>query len=151
MPLFDDFMGMSDFERGGSMQKMINSLWNLYGDAIRMSIFPPTIINKDNVASPSSIKPIPGAMWLGRGQVDNIARPINLSPQGVSTFNNAYQVANAAILNLFGTTDTAVTAQTDAGFGKTPEALKNQQARENTRDNADKYFMEQFVTRVMKK
>lgn len=151
IPLIDDFMGMGDFERGGSMQMVINSTWNLYLDAVKMSIFPPVIINKDNVASPSSFKPIPAAQWLGRGQINNIAQTMQLSPQGIATFNNTYQVANAAILNLFGTSDTAVTAQTDAGFGKTPEALKKQSARENTRDNADRFYMEQFVTKVMKK
>lgn len=151
IPLLDDIMGMGDFERGGSMQQVVNSTWNLYLDAVKMSIFPPVIINKDNVASPSSFKPLPGAQWLARGNVNNVAQPIQLTPAGINTFNNTYQVANAAILNLFGTTDTAVTAQTDAGFGKTPQAIQAQVARENTRDNADRFYMEQFVTKVMKK
>lgn len=151
IPLLDDFMAMGDFERGGSMQDFINKNWGLYADAVEMSIFPPVIINKDNVAAISSFKPIPAAQWLGRGQVNNVAQTLQLSPQGISTFNNTYQVANASLLNLFGTSDTSTTSQTDAGFGRTPEALKMQGQRENTRDNADRFYMEQFLTKVMKK
>ena len=151
IPLLDDFMGLSDFERGGSMQMVINSVWNLYLDAVKMSIFPPVMINKDNVAAESSFKWGPAEKWLGRNQVDNIARTIQLSPKGIETFNNTYQVANAAILNLFGTTDTATTAETSPEFGKTPKALSLQQNRENTRDNADRFYMEQFVKSVMRK
>ena len=151
IPLLDDFMGLSDFERGGSMQMVINSVWNLYLDAVKMSIFPPVIINKDNVSAESSFKWGPAEKWLGRNQVDNIARTIQLSPKGIETFNNTYQVANAAILNLFGTTDTATTAETSPEFGKTPKALSLQQNRENTRDNADRFYMEQFVKSVMRK
>lgn len=151
IPLLDDFMGMSDFERGGPMQKVINSVWNLYLDAVRMSIFPPVLLNKDNIAVMSSIKYTAAAKWLVRNNIGNSAQTMNLSPQGIQTFNNVYQVATASILNMFGTTDTNVTASTDPGFGKTPEALSQQAARENTRDNADRFYMEQYVSSVMKK
>ena len=151
IPLIDDFMGMGDFERGKSMQMVVNSIWNLYLDATKMSIFPPMILNKDNIAAMSSIKYGAAEKWLGRGQINNVAQPVNLSPKGIETFNNTYQVANAALLNMFGTSDTTVTSQTEAGFGKTPEALRMQGARENTRDNADRFYMEQFLKTVMTK
>lgn len=151
IPLLDDFMGMSDFERGGSMQKMINSAWNLYLDAVKMSIYPPILINKDNIASMSSITATAGAKWLVRNQINNSATPLNLTPQGIQTFNNVYQVGTAAILSIFGSSETNTTAQTDPGFGKTPQALQMQQSRENTRDNADRFYQEQFLTAVMKK
>lgn len=151
IPLIDDFMGMGDFERGASMQQVVNSSWNLYLDAVKMSIFPPVILNKDNMAVPSSFQYSPAAKWLARGQIGNVATPLTLSPQGISTFNNTYQVANGALLNLFGTTDTTVTADTEAGFGKTPQALKMQGQRENTRDNADRFYMEQYLKKVYKK
>lgn len=154
IPLLDDFMGYGDFERGASMQKVVNSVWNLYLDAVKMSIFPPIAINKDVLVAESSIKWGAAEKWLFRTNQQSPTigvQPINLSPQGIQTFNNTYQVANAAILNLFGTTDTTVTTQTEAGFGKTPEALKSQAARENTRDNADRYYMEQFLSKIMRK
>jgi len=151
IPLLDDFMGMGDFERGASLQKTINSVWNLYLDAVKMSIFPPALINKDNIASMSSIKWGAAEKWLVRGQINNAVQPLQLNPQGISTFNNTYQMANGALLNLFGTTDTAVTKDTDIGYGKTPKALNMQQKRENTRDNADRFYMEQFLKKVMVK
>ena len=119
IPLLDDFMGMGDFERGKTMQMVINSNWNLYLDAVKMSIFPPALINKDYIASMSSIKWGAAEKWLVRGaNTANAAQVLNLTPQGVATFSSTYQVANSALLNQFGTTDTAVTAQTEAGFGK---------------------------------
>lgn len=151
IPLLDDPAGLGDIERGGSMQMAINANWNLYFDAVRTSIEPPIIVNKDNVAAISSFKRQPGAMWLGRGQLGNIAQPIALSPQGISTFTNTYNVANAALQNLFGTSNTDVSATVDSSLGKTPQALQMQAQRENTRDNADRFYMEQFVSKVMKK
>jgi len=151
IPLLDDFMGMGDFERGGSMQMVINSIWNLYLDATKMSIFPPVIVNKDNVASPSSFKMGAAEKWLARNDIQNVAKTLQLTPQGINQFNNTYQVANAAILNLFGTSDTSTTQQTDPGYGKTPRALSMQKERENTRDNADRFYMEQYLKRIMKK
>lgn len=153
IPLLDDFMGMGDFERGKSMQMVVNSNWNLYLRAVEMSIFPPVAINKDAVAEGSSIQYLPAAKWMFRtanSSVVGAVAPLNLSPQGISTFNNTQQAANGSILNMFGTTDTSVTQQTEAGYGKTPRALAMQQQRENTRDAADRFYMEMFVKSVMK-
>lgn len=151
IPLLDDFMGMSDFERGASMQMAMNSAWNLYLDAVKMSIFPPVLINKDNIASMSSISQSAATKWLVRNNINNAAQPLQLTPRGIETFNNVYQVATASILNMFGTTETNTTSQTDPAFGKTPNALSLQAQRENTRDNADRFYMEQYLTDVMKK
>lgn len=149
IPLIDDFMGMGDFERGKSLQYTLNSVWNLYLDAVKLSIFPPTLINKDSVASSSSIKFSAAAKWLMRGNLDNAAKVLNLTPQGINTFNNTQGAVISALLNTFGTTDTSVTAETDPAFGKTPQALKMQNARESTRDNADRFYMEQYMKKVM--
>lgn len=154
IPLLDDFMGMGDFERGASMQQVINSNWNLYLNAVKMSIFPPVLLNKDQIAVPSSIQTLPAAKWMlrtGQGAVQGAASTLQLSPQGISTFNNTYQVANGSLLNLFGTSDTTVTQDVEAGFGKTPQALKMQSMRENTRDNADRFFMEEYLKKVYRK
>lgn len=154
IPLLDDMIGLGDFERGASIQQLINANWNLYLDGIKLSQAPPVLLNKDQIAVPSSIQYLPAAKWMlrtGQGSVQGAAGTLNLNPQGISTFNNTYQVANGSLLNLFGTTDTSVTQQVEAGFGKTPQALKMQNQRENTRDNADRFFMEQFLKKVYKK
>ena len=153
IPLMNDFFGMGDFERGKSMQYTLNSLWNLYLDGVKVSIFPPTLVNKDYIADLSSIKWSAAAKWLTKGPNGNAqaAQPLNLSPQGQNTFNNVYQIVTSSLLNMMGTTDTAVSSQVDPGFGKTPEALKMQGARENARDNVDRFYMEKFLTQVNKK
>jgi hypothetical protein len=86
-----------------------------------------------------------------RNQINNAAQTLNVSPQGIQTFDTVYRTVTASILNLFGTTDTNVSQNTDPGFGKTPQALQMQAARENTRDNADRFYMEQYLTQIMKK
>lgn len=150
IPMFEDFMGMGDVERGKSMQYVMNSAWNLALDSAKMSIFPPVIFNKD-IIIPSSIKRVAGANWIARGNPQLAAQAIQLSPQGIQTFQSIYQSANAALLNQFGTTDTAVSSNIDNSFGKTPQALKQQAARENSRDAWDKFYIEIAINQIMKK
>ena len=148
IPLIDDFMGMGDFERGKSMQYATNSLWNLYLDAIKISIFPPVMLDKNGII-PSTIKWSPAAKWLmtkmGSAQV------LNLTPQGIQSFNNTKQSLDASLLNMFGTSSTAIAASVDPGFGKTPEALRMQANRESSRDNWDRYYMEKTLEQTMRK
>jgi hypothetical protein len=151
IPLVDDFMAMGDSERGATMQNTLNSIWALYLDAVKVSIYPPTLINKDNVADPNSIKFSAAAKWLVRNNVGNAAQVLNITPQGTNTFNNVYQVVTSSLLNMFGTSQSSTTQQTDPGFGKTPQALEMQAARENAKDNVDRFYMEQFVTKVYKR
>lgn len=150
IPLADDFMALGDSERAQSMQYALNSSWNLAFDSAKMSLFPPVVINQDAVIK-STIKRQPGANWLVRGNVDNVARALQLSPQGVQTHQAIYSLANAALLNLFGTTDTTVSEGVDSNFGKTPEALKQQSARMNARDSWDKFYVDLYMTQVNKK
>jgi hypothetical protein len=149
MPLLTDFFGFGDFERGMSLAKTGNSLWNLYLDAVKVSIFPPVLLNKDSIADASSIKYSASAKWLVRNNIQNAARTLALAPQGVSTFNSAFATVNASLLNIFGTTDTATDKNTDPGFGRTPQALKMHERRENSRDNIDRHYMEIFINDVM--
>lgn len=152
IPLLDDFMGTGDFERGKTMQYTINSLWNLYLDGIRVSIFPPVLLDKDKIADSSSIKWAAAAKWLMKmGGAQTGAQVLNLSPQGTNTFNNVYQVVTSSLLNMMGTTETSTSQGTDPAYGKTPEALKLQTRRENARDTVDRFYMEQFLTKVNRK
>lgn len=90
-------------------------------------------------------------MRTGNGSVQGAASTINLTPQGIATFNNTQNMANASLLNMFGTSDTTVSTETDVTQGKTPRALQMQAQRESTRDNADRFYMEQYLKKVMKK
>lgn len=150
IPLDDDFMALGDAERARSMQYAINSSWNLALDSAKMSLYPPVVINKDAVIK-SSIKRQAGANWLVRGNINNVAKALELTPQGMQVHSSIYNLANAAILNMFGTTDTSVSSATDSSFGKTPEALKQQAQRENARDTWDKFYVDLYITQVNKK
>jgi hypothetical protein len=152
IPLIDDFMGMGDFERGKTEQYALNQLWNLYMDAVKISIFPPTLINKDFIADASSIKWGAAEKWLIRGpSPSNAAQVLNLSPQGTSTFNNVYSALRGSMQNQFGTSFTDVSSTSDTLMGKTPQALKMQQQREGSRDNSDKFYMEQYLKDTINK
>lgn len=151
VPLLDDPAGMGDFERGTTMQLTRNSLWNMYLDGVKMSIFPPIAIDNKAIADRNSIKWSSAAKWLFNGPPGPSISPIPVNPQGTNTFNNVQNLTNSALLSMMGTTDTSVTENQDPGFGKTPQALKMQASRENARDNVDRYYMEQFVTQVSKK
>jgi len=150
IPLDDDFMSLGDAERGKSMQYAINSSWNLALDSAKMSIYPPVVINKDAVIK-STIRRQAGANWLVRGNINNVAKALELNPLGMQTHSAVYNLANASLLNLFGTTDTTVSAETDSSFGKTPEALKQQASRENARDAWDRFYVDLYITQVNKK
>lgn len=143
-PLVDSIYGLGDFERGKTLQYAMDSLINLYLDGVKMSIFPPTIMNPNGIV-PSSVRYSPGARWLEN--MPNSIRPYNTSPQGLSTFQSTYSFLIGSMLNQNGTTDTAANSEStsDPGFGKTPQALQMLQARENTRDNWDRFMMEQAV------
>jgi len=151
IPDLNDFFGVGDYERGKSMQYTVNSLWNMYLDSVKVSIFPPTLINQGAIADQSSIKWGAAAKWLINGAPSNAAQVMQLSPQGTQTFNNVYQTVTASLLNMFGTSDTSVSDNVDPGFGKTPQALKMQASRENARDNVDRFYMEQFLQEVSRK
>ena len=151
IPLLDDFMAMGDFERGKTEQYALNSLWNLYMDAVKISIFPPTLLNKDSIADVNSIKWGAAEKWLMRGDLGNAAQVLNLTPQGTSTFNNVYQALRGSMQNQFGTTFTDISQTSDTLMGKTPQALKMQAARENARDSADRFYMEQYLKEVISK
>lgn len=149
LPLIDDFMGMGDSERGKSQQMALNGLWNLYAGAIKMSIFPPVMLDKNSISSMNSIKWGPAEKWLGKN--NNFAQVLNLTPQGTNTFNNTRQAMYGSLQTQFGTSFTNVATDESNNMGKTPQALKMQVARESARDSADRFYMESFLTKVMKR
>jgi len=148
-PLMDSIYGLGEFERGKTLQFAINSLINLYMDGVKFSLYPPIQINEDGVV-PSSIKMAPAEKWLvDRPNVD--VQVTQLSPQGLNTFQSTYSFLIAALMNQGGTTDTSVSKETDISLGKTPEALKMIERRENSRDSWDRYMLEEFLLNVAKK
>ena len=145
-PLLDRAIGLGEVERTGTLQRAVNSLINLYLAGVEMSIFPPVMVNPDGVYL-KTLKYGAAQKWLVK-QPNSIS-PYPISPQGTNTFQQTYAFLNAAILNAFGTTNTAVTSQTDPGMGKTPQALQMLQMREAARDNWDRFMMEKALEEVL--
>lgn len=148
-PLMDSIYGLGEFERGKTLQLALNSLWNLYLDGVKMSIFPPIQMVADDIV-PSSINLEPAAKWLLTKTGAEI-KSFNSSPQGITTFQSTYQFLVGSILNLTGTTDTTVSKSSDVSMGKTPQALKLQASRENSRDSWDRFMMEEALEDLMGK
>ncbi len=148
-PLLDDFFGLGEIERGETLQKAINSLINLYFDGVKMLLFPPLQINPDEVVA-SSIKMRPGVkMYMDRP--NQSVQAMRTSDQGLQTFQSSYSFLLGALENTNGTSSTQVAQAFDSTAGKTPQALRMQLARENTRDMMDRYQMEVTVQNVIEK
>lgn len=150
MPLIDDPEGMGDSERGKSMQMALNGTWNLNAGGIKMSMFPPVKLAKNGIAAMNSIKWGPAEKWLGKNDT-NFAEVLNLTPQGINTFNATKQSIYGSLQQQFGTSFTNSSSEDSTLMGKTPQALKMQAAREGARDSADRYYMEEFLSKVMKR
>jgi len=139
IPLLDRSVGLGDIERGKPVQKAINSLTNLYMDAIKYSIFPPMIINRQGVV-PSSIQWKPMAKWFET--IPNSIRQLQLSPAGINSFNNAAGHLIANLNNMLGTSDLSVQKDVDPSMGKTPQAVKYQVAKESAADMWERQSLE---------
>jgi len=138
-PRLDSFWAYSDFERGELTQKSIDTVTRLYLDSVEASINPPKIYDPDKVYLAS----LKTKDWYIKqdGRIDTA----NLNPQGLSTFQSTYQILKANLLSLGATTDTSVSKEVDPGFGRTPEALKQQGERQGARDAWDSYMMKEFI------
>ena len=131
-----------------TLQKSINSLWNLYLDGVKYSIFPPLHINPDEVV-PTSIKWGAGERWfMNHPNVD--VQTMNLSPRGMDTFQSTYGFMMSAIQNLTGTS--VVSQPSGSGseltLGKTPQAIQARSTQMSARDEWDRFMMEDTIKEV---
>lgn len=148
IPTWDSFYNISDFQRSKPMQFANDGLDNFYFEGIKMNLFPPTVVNANGIVK-HTVRQEAGAIWMETQP--NSARRLETSTAGLATYQAAKGMARGAIQNIAGTTDTSVNAATamDPGFGKTPAALKKQDARESTRDNQDREFLEEAMAELI--
>lgn len=144
IPLIDSIFGLSDYERGKSIQFAMDSLTNLTLEAAKRKTFPPRIINPNGVVA-SSLTWTPGKNWLET--IPNSIREFQSDPGSLNHFQTIYGFLTGALLNQAGTTDTTLNADQalDQSYGKTPQALKMLEARENTRDQMDRFYQEKAI------
>jgi hypothetical protein len=142
MPLITSAYGVSDVERGESIQKTIDSFVNLAHEGAKYNVFPIHKYKKGSVQR-ASLKWQPGAFWSMSNPNEDV-QIHQVGQNNLQSFTSVYQFLKSAQLNLFGSSDTMISS--DAGnpsFGKTPEALKQQSDREYTRDRWDRDMYEQ--------
>ena len=148
-PLMDSIIGLGEFERGKTLQLALNSLWNLYLDGVKYSIFPPVHIDPNSVIH-ASIKWAPGERWLmKRPGVD--AQAMKLSPLGLQTFQSTFGALLSSVYNQAGTTAVTQPAGVEQMMGRTPQAMRMQAAKESARDEWDRVMMEDTITQVNRK
>ena len=139
MPMIDSFWGMGDIERGESLQRAIDSSLNLGIDYMKIMLFPPTMFPSD--ANLSQYPMQPGAKW--KVSSGGEPKPLQLSNMPPQIQQQLYQAFKGSILNQNGTTDTTISGNDKMpGYGKSPEALKQLDARENARDSWDRELLE---------
>lgn len=141
IPWFDSYYGIGDFQRSKPIQFAKDGLTNFYFMGIKRNLYPRTIINGNGVQK-HTISQDPGSVIVET--IPNSVRTEQTSTAGLSTYEAASTQMQGALLNLAGTTDTAANKEStfDPGFGKTPQALQMLQARESTRDNQDRFYLE---------
>lgn len=143
-PIIGSLWSYTNFERGHATQNKIDKLSEAHLRAVEMMIDPPAIMDPLDVIL-SSFKRQPRAKWFVKnGKTDAIKFP-PIAPQALDAYSASYQVLKANLLSMSASTDTAVTAKTDPGFGKTPDAIKQQAARIGARDSWDQDSMQMFI------
>ena len=153
-PLIDSMIGLGDFEKGMSLQLAVNSLWNLYLVGEKQRIFPPLHIDPNSVV-PSSIKwglnAGAGERWfMNRPNVD--VQTMKFGNEGQNSFQSTYGYLQSGIFNLFGSTQVSQPqgAAGDLG-GKSPEAIKRRAFKESSRDEWDRFMMEETIKSIYKR
>jgi hypothetical protein len=147
IPRIGSLWSYTNFERGYATQKKIDVHSAMNDRAVEMMIDPPAIMDPADVIL-SSFKRQARAKWFVKnGKTDAIKFPI-IAPQALAAHSQNYQILKANLLSMGASTDTAVTDKADPGFGKTPEALKQQGMRRGARDKWDQDMQEEFIEEV---
>lgn len=147
IPLLNFCFGLSEIEIGKSMASVINSLYNLAIEDAKMQLYPPTIIDPSSVIL-SSIKMAPAKRWLLNGSHSREPSAFRTMTRGAQSALEMRQMAIGSLQTLSGTSDTTVKQGTEYSMGKTPQALRMQEARQSARDEVDRFYMELFLKDV---
>jgi len=145
-PLLDSPIGLGEFARGASLQNATNSLWNLYMEGVKYSIFPPLHINPAEVV-PSSIKWGAGEFWYMNTPNTDV-QPMRIDAQGINTFQSTFGTLISSIETQAGTTSVRESANSQSSLGKTPEAIRFISEKESARDEWDRVMMEQTIDQL---
>ena len=142
MPTLDSVIGLGDMEKGRYAQYAIDTVTNLLVDGIKLRTYPPIKVLNGNVVMPS-IRFQPGAKWL-------VSNPNDIShhqfPDVDGNNNLTFQMLQGIMSNITGQTTTRSSGESNTPTqGKTPQAIKAQNASQSTRDEIDTNFMDKAI------
>jgi hypothetical protein len=147
-PSFDSYYSVGDFQRLKPLQFAKDGLTNYYFEGIKTNLRPVMVVNANGVVK-HTVSTDPNSVI--QETVNGSVRYLSTSTAGLSTYQSAMSQMQASMLNVSGSTDTAVNAEQalDPGFGKTPQALQMRDQRENTNDNQVRRFLEQAMEQLI--
>ena len=147
IPLLDFVFGLSEVEISSSLAELVNSLYNLAIDDAKMQLYPPLIIDPGSVVM-STIRHGAAQKWLLNEKNSKEPVAFQSMSRGAQSALEMRQMAVGSLQSLGGTSDTSVKQGSEATMGKTPQALKMQDARQSARDEVDRFYMESFISDV---
>jgi hypothetical protein len=147
-PLFDSIYGLGDFQRSKPIQFAKDGATNFYFEGLKTNLFPPWVMNPNGVIKHTVDQ---RAGVIIEETIPNSIRRLETSTAGLSTYQAVSTMLSGALLNLAGTTDTTMNAENslNPGFGRTPQALRMTNARESTRDEQDRFYLEQALNELI--
>jgi len=142
MPTLDSVIGLGDMEKGRYAQYAIDTVTNLLVDGIKLRTYPPIKVLNGNVVMPT-VRFQPGAKWL-------VSNPNDIShhqfPDVDGNNNLTFQMLQGIMSNITGQTTTRASGESNTPTeGKTPQAIKAQNASQSTRDDIDSKFMDKSI------
>lgn len=147
IPMVDFCFGLSEVEISSSLADVVNSLYNLAIDDAKMQLYPPIIIDPNSVII-STIRYGAAQKWLLNDKNGREPSAFQSMSRGAQSALEMRQMAVGSLQSLAGATDTTVKAGEEYSMGKTPQALKMQEARQSARDEIDRFYMESFITDI---
>jgi len=142
MPTLDSVIGLGDMEKGRYAQYAIDTVTNLLVDGLKLRTYPPIKVLNGNVVMPT-VRFQPGAKWL-------VSNPNDIShhqfPDVDGNNNLTFQMLQGIMSNITGQTTTRASGESNTPTeGKTPQAIKSQNASQSTRDDIDTKFMDKAI------
>lgn len=144
-PLVDSIWGLGDFERGITLQKAKDSLINLYLDGVKLAIFPPLKVDPTGVTM-STLRMESGARWL-MSDMEAIQTHESNGGEALNNFQGTYEFITSALLNQWGSNSQQISTSESGNpaLGRTPEAIKSQNDREDAMVNWDRFQLEKTL------
>ena len=147
-PLFDSFYGLGDFQRAKPLQFARDGLTNFYFASLKRNLAPGIIANANGVVKHTLDVTKPNPVLLET--IPDSIRPMPTNTAGLSTYQGAMSNLTGSLLSLYGTQNASLPgAETlNPDQGKTPAAIEMFNAKEATRDGAERRHLETAIEQL---